>query len=131
MKKRLIYGVILICCCAIGFIGLASATTDKGPDEMILESTIDPAPTPRPAFFTHGAHQARMECGICHHGADADGNRIDYTEGLGIEKCESCHNSSAAMPDKLVTFKDAGHAQCIGCHREADRALARCNVCHK
>ncbi|MBM9535513.1 cytochrome c3 family protein [Desulfobulbus alkaliphilus] len=131
MKKQLIYGVVLACCCAIGYISLASATADPGPDEMILESTIDPAKTPRTAFFTHGAHQARMECGVCHHGADADGNRIDYTEELDIARCESCHNSSADMPQGLGTFKDAAHAQCIGCHRETDPALARCNVCHK
>lgn len=131
MKKQLIYGIVLACCCVVGCIGLASATAEKGPDEMILESTIDPAKAPKPAIFPHGTHQARMECGTCHHGVDADGNRIEYTEGLGIEKCESCHNSTAAMPKTLSTFKNAAHAQCIGCHRDTDKELAKCTVCHK
>lgn len=130
MKKRLIYWIVLACCSIVGCIGLASATTEKGADTMILESTIDPAKIPRPAMFTHGAHQACLECGTCHHGADADGNRIEYSEGVAIEKCASCHNSSAAMPDKLSTFKDAAHAQCISCHRATDEQLTQCIVCH-
>jgi predicted CXXCH cytochrome family protein len=131
MNKILLYGVLLACCSALAFTGLAGATADKGPEEMTLESTIDPAKTPRPSQFPHGAHQALMDCTTCHHGADAEGNRIEYTEGLGIEKCESCHNSSASMPDKLGTFKDAAHALCVDCHRTTDKELAKCNVCHK
>lgn len=130
MKKMLFHCALLFCCVTVGAIGLATAA-DKGPAEITLQSTIDPAPTPKPSLFPHAAHQARMECGVCHHGKGPDGKKIAYTEGQAIGKCESCHNSGASMPDKLSTFKNAGHALCQDCHRKTKPELAKCNVCHK
>ncbi|WP_028318563.1 cytochrome c3 family protein [Desulfobulbus elongatus] len=130
MKKILLYGVVLLGCCTVGLTGAAVAA-DKGPAEMTLTSTVDPAPTPKPATFPHAAHQSRLECGACHHAKGADGKQIAYSEGQKIEKCESCHNSKAGMPDKINTFKNAAHTLCQGCHRSTKPELAKCTVCHK
>lgn len=127
MKKMLIYSAILLSCCAAGFAFAA----DKGPAEITLQATVDPAATPKPATFPHAAHQARMECGTCHHGKDAAGKRIAYTEGQKIEKCETCHNSKVEMPEKVKTFKNAAHALCQDCHKKNKPELAKCTVCHK
>ena len=106
MKRILAAGAILAVCCTVGWAPAALAA-DKGPAEIILQSTIDPAKTPKPATFPHGAHQARLEC-------------------------KTCHNTKAAgMPEKLNTFKGAGHALCQDCHKKTKPELAKCSVCHK
>ncbi len=130
MKKMLICSAILFCSCAVGLVGIAGAA-DKGPAEITLQATVDPAPTPKPAQFPHGAHQGRLECGTCHHGKGADGKRIAYVEGQKIEKCETCHNSKAGMPEKVSTFKNAAHAVCKECHSKTKPELAKCTTCHK
>jgi hypothetical protein len=130
MNNMLKYGVFLLCCCAAGFAGLATAA-DKGPAEITLQATVDPAKTPKPAQFPHGAHQARLECGTCHHSKGADGKQVAYVEGQKIEKCETCHNSKAGMPEKVSTFKNAAHALCQDCHKKNKPELAKCTVCHK
>ena len=130
MKKMLLFSAILLCSCAIGLASTAGAA-DKGPAEITLQATIDPATTPKPAQFPHGAHQAKMECGTCHHDKDAAGKRIAYTEGQKIAKCETCHNSKASMPEKVNTFKNAAHALCQDCHKKDKPELAKCGVCHK
>lgn len=129
MKKIALYAV------ATGLVmGLCFTTTsfanDKGPAEMELVSTIDAAKKPKPATFPHAAHQERLACADCHHGK-ADGKQVPYVEGQKIEKCESCHNKAAGVSNKKVsTFKGAGHALCKTCHKKADKALAKCGVCH-
>ena len=130
MKKMLVFGAILAFCCASYLVNVATAG-DKGPAELTLHSTIDPASTPKPAQFPHGAHQARLECKTCHHSKGADGKRVAYVEGQKIEKCENCHNSKAGMPDKVNTFKGAAHALCQDCHKKNKPDLAKCGVCHK
>lgn len=131
MKKMLAFGAILAFCCAPCFIGVATAA-DKGPAEIILQSTIDPAKPAKPAQFPHGAHQARLECQSCHHSKGEDGKRISYVEGQKIEKCETCHNTKAGMPDKINTFKNAAHALCRDCHRKNNKPeLVKCSACHK
>ena len=131
MKRILAAGAILAVCCTVGWAPAALAA-DKGPAEIILQSTIDPAKTPKPATFPHGAHQARLECKTCHHSKGPDGKRIEFVEGQKIEKCETCHNIKAAgMPEKLNTFKGAGHALCQDCHKKTKPELAKCSVCHK
>ncbi|MCL2458351.1 MAG: cytochrome c family protein [Desulfobulbus sp.] len=130
MKKTLLYGVLLLSCCTLSMAGLAMAE-DKGPAEMTLTSTVDPAPTPKPAQFPHAVHQGRMECATCHHGKDASGKQAAFHEGQKIEKCESCHNSKAGMPDKVNSFKNAAHALCKECHTKTKPELAKCTVCHK
>ena len=130
MKKMLVYGAILAFCCA-PYLVVDATASNKGPAEITLQSTIDPATTPKPAQFPHGTHQARLECKTCHHGKGADGKRIAFAEGQKIEKCETCHNSKAGMPDKVNTFKNAAHAQCQDCHKKDKPELAKCGVCHK
>ena len=130
MNKALMYSAILYCSCTAGLVGVVMAA-DKGPAEITLQATIDPATTPKPAQFPHGAHQAKMDCGTCHHGKDAAGKRIAYKEGQKIEKCETCHNSKAGMPEKVNTFKGAAHALCQDCHKKNKPELAKCAVCHK
>ncbi len=130
MRKTLICGVFLAFCCAPCSLGKATGG-ERGASELILESTIDTAKPPRPAYFPHGAHQVRLECKTCHHGKTAEGKRLSYFEGLKVEKCESCHNSKAGMPEKLSTFKNAAHTLCQGCHRKNNSELVKCTVCHK
>lgn len=130
MNKVLMCGALLLCCCTACYVGLASAS-DKGPAEITLQATIDPAPTPKPAQFPHATHQGRLECGTCHHGKGPDGKQAPYTEGQKIEKCETCHNSKAGMPDKVNTFKNAAHALCQDCHKKTKPELGKCTVCHK
>ena len=129
MKKVLVCAVLLV---VGGLFGLASQmlAADKGPAELTLQSTMDPAKTPKPATFPHGAHQARLECKTCHHGKGTDGKRIPYHDGQKIEKCETCHNSKASMPAKVNTFKNAAHALCQECHRKNKVELVKCTVCH-
>lgn len=130
MKKLLLYAGLLLCTGAAAVAGVAVAA-DKGPAEITLQSTIDPATTPKPSQFPHAAHQGRMECKVCHHSKGPDGKKIDYVEGQKIEKCETCHNSKAGMPEKLSTFKNAAHALCQDCHKKTKPELAKCGVCHK
>ena len=130
MKKLLLYAGLLLCTGAAAVAGVAVAA-DKGPAEITLQSTIDPATTPKPSQFPHAAHQGRMECKVCHHSKGPDGKKIEYVEGQKIEKCESCHNSKAGMPEKLSTFKNAAHALCQDCHKKTKPELAKCGVCHK
>lgn len=130
MKRMLVFGVILAFCCAFNCSG-ATRAADKGPAELILKSTVDPAKKPKPATFPHGAHQARLECKTCHHSKGPEGKRLPYAEGQKIEKCETCHNSKAGMPEKLKTFKNAAHTLCQDCHRKNKPELVKCTVCHK
>ena len=129
MKMVLVCAVLLV---VGGLFGPASQmlAADKGPAELTLQSTMDPAKTPKPATFPHGAHQARLECKTCHHGKGTDGKRIPYHDGQKIEKCETCHNSKASMPAKVNTFKNAAHALCQECHRKNKAELVKCTVCH-
>jgi Class III cytochrome C family len=130
MKNALIFSVLLFFCCAPISLGEATSS-DKGASEIILQSTIDPAKPAKPAFFPHGAHQARLECKTCHHGKTAEGKRLSYIEGQKIEKCETCHNSKAGMAESIATFKNAAHTLCQGCHRKNRPELVKCGTCHK
>jgi len=136
MKKALIYGAAFAFLCATGLTGLATASDDKGPAEITLQSTVDPAEKPKPAQFPHAKHQESFSCADCHHSKAEDGTQSAYTEGMKIEKCETCHNKAAGLDEakKLSTFKDAAHANCKGCHKEkgGDKAkeLAKCTNCH-
>ncbi len=130
MKKLLVCGAVLAAFFVVGS-GVSFAEADKGPAEITLESTIDPAKKPKPSIFPHAEHQSRLECGECHHGKDADGKKVAYVDGQEIGKCESCHNKAAGMPKEVESFKNAAHAQCKDCHAAKDKALAKCSVCHK
>lgn len=130
MKKVLVFGAFLAFCCAPFLIDQATAA-NKGPAEITLQSSIDPASPPKPAQFPHAAHQARLECKTCHHGKGPDGKRSWYNENMKIDKCETCHNSKSGMPEKINTFKGAGHSLCQDCHKKNKPELVKCSVCHK
>ena len=122
----------------LGLIVTASAAlaVDKGPEEITLRSTVDPAKKAKLAFFPHAVHQGNFECAICHHTKGDDGKQVAYTEEMKIGKCESCHNKTASMPDKLNTFKKAAHERCKKCHKtlknEGKKAgPTKCNGCHR
>lgn len=130
MKKALVLGVALTLCWVFGLAG-GTLAEEKGPADMTLESTVDPAKKAKPAIFPHAAHQERLKCADCHHSKGDDGKQVVYADGQKIEKCESCHNSKAGLPKKLATFKGAAHALCKDCHTKTDKAkLAKCTVCH-
>ncbi|PIE58299.1 MAG: class III cytochrome c [Desulfobulbus propionicus] len=129
MKKLMMSGAIMAAMLVAG-PGVSPAT-DKGPAELWLESTIDPAKKPKPAFFPHAVHQSRLQCGTCHHDTDTAGKKRAYVPGMQIAKCESCHNKASDMPKKLKTFKGAAHARCRGCHGKTNKALTKCKVCHQ
>jgi len=131
MKKTIIYAVAAAFVCTAALTGLSMAQEDKGPAEITLKSTINPAKKAKPALFPHAEHQERLKCGDCHHGKDADGKQVAYTEGMKIQKCETCHNKAAGMPKGLETFKAAAHKNCKGCHKETGKKeLKKCTTCH-
>lgn len=109
---------------------------EKGPPEIVLKSTVDPAKKAKPAFFPHALHQDNFECATCHHTKNDDGKQIAYSADMQIQRCETCHNKAAGMPSKLDTFKKAAHVRCKGCHTERKKAgekagPTKCNGCHK
>jgi hypothetical protein len=132
MKKLIVCGALLAMCCTPCLLTTALADENKGPADILLQSTIDPAKKPKPSVFPHGAHQSRLECKTCHHSKSEEGKRISYVDGQKIEKCETCHNTKVAdMPETLNTFKKAAHALCQDCHKKNKPELAKCSVCHK
>lgn len=120
----------------LAFTGVSIAV-EKGPAELVLKSSIDPAKKPKPAFFPHEIHQDIFDCGICHHTQSDDGKQAAYTDGMQIYKCESCHNKGAeGMQEKLNTFKKAAHQRCKKCHVERKKegkkaGPTKCNGCHR
>ncbi len=125
MKKTLICSVALAFLCTTGLAALSMAQ-DKGPAEIILGGKGF-----KPALFPHADHQARLQCGVCHHSKGPDGKQVPYTKGMKIQKCETCHNKNDGMPKGLTSLKDVAHKKCKGCHRETDRKLTMCSTCHK
>lgn len=125
--------VNLLCLTAI------SLAADKGPEEMVLRSTVNPAQKTKLAFFPHAVHQGNFDCLTCHHGKGDDGKQVPYTDGMEIKKCESCHNKDAVvkgMPNELETFKKAAHEKCKGCHKKLkdegkEAGPYKCNGCHR
>ncbi len=103
-----------------------AADINKGPAEMVLQTTKDKASVPKPAKFPHAVHQAIYKCAECHH-TKKDGKQSPYVDGMAIQKCEDCHFTGSGMPSetdeakgivKLDTFKDAAHARCRVCHNK-------------
>ena len=134
MKKSLAVLIALVFGLTI-FAGMSLAQ-EKGPAEIVLKSTVDPASKDKPAFFPHAVHQKQFDCGTCHHGKDADGKQVAYKEGQKIEKCDVCHNTKSGMNEKLNTFKKAAHARCKVCHKKLKKegkkaGPTKCNGCHR
>jgi len=135
MKKSLSILIVLLFSLAL-LVGISQATTDKGPPEMVLKSSIDPAKKTKLAFFPHAQHQEMFGCETCHHTKDAEGKPVAYKDDQKKEKCESCHNTKAGINEKLDTFKKAAHARCKACHLELKKAdkdagPTKCVGCHK
>lgn len=124
-------GKILHAFCFFAFCGtgLALADEGKGPEQVVIQSTLDPEKVARPAYLPHRAHQW-LECEGCHHGKGPGGKMAEYGVGQKIEKCETCHNSKAGMPAMIATLKRASHMLCMECHLHQDKDLAKCGVCH-
>lgn len=122
----------IICSAAIAFalslaVAGASIAADKGPADMVLKT----AEGKKPAKFPHKAHQDKLKCGDCHHGAK-DGKQVAYADGQKIEKCEACHNDKMANKE-LNDLKKASHKNCKDCHasKKDKPNLNKCNTCHE
>ncbi len=138
LKRFLIFSLTaLFLFCGFATQGFSSNT---GPEEMKLTSTVDKSKKP-PAVFPHKKHQDTLKCAECHHSIK-DGKQVPYTEGMEIKKCESCHNSDVLAgkkigKNKLDTFKGAAHQNCLKCHKEvakkdaSKKALKSCKNCHQ
>jgi len=147
MTNRMPAYVLVVTFILCGYVqkGLA-ADIDKGPKDMVLQTTKDKASVPKPATFSHGLHQAAYKCAECHH-TQKDGKKSLYVEGMAIKKCEECHYTGSTMPSeddeakgivKLDTFKNAAHARCRSCHdkvgKEKPEVKAKwkgCLPCHE
>ena len=122
-------GILLALCCTC--LGVLPVLSDGGygPEQVIMQSTIDMEQVAKPAYLPHHQHQS-LDCDGCHHGKGADGKKVDWVSGQEIAKCESCHNSKAGRQEQVATLKRAAHKLCMECHLQNDKALARCGVCH-
>lgn len=132
MRYSSTFGALLALCCVSSVTGLAFADENKiakGPEQVVIQSTMDPEKVAKPAYLPHRTHQW-LECDGCHHGKGPNGKKVDLSNGIKIEKCETCHNSKAGMPEKVATLKRASHALCMECHLQQDKELAKCGVCH-
>jgi len=98
-----------------------------GPEEMVLKTSQ----ARKPAYFPHKRHQDKYYCETCHHGEDASGKLVKYTDKMVVEKCTACHNVD--MPNKeLNGFQLIGHKLCRECHRKhQDITSAKCSTCHR
>ncbi len=139
VKKTFTCGISVLFLALVCYAGPAFTSTDSGPESMELTSSTGDKMAP--AVFPHKVHQEAYECGECHHGME-DGEKVEYTEGMEIQKCESCHNSDVLEGKKkgkedLATFKGAGHGNCLECHKEVAKAdsskkkLRSCTTCHQ
>ncbi len=101
-----------------------------GPEKIVLKSLSGR----KPALFPHRKHQGMFDCAECHHSRDAEGNQVEYTEGMKIQHCIACHNID--MPNKkLNTLKLAAHFKCKGCHKKMSESgeagpIGKCVGCH-
>ena len=146
VRKVLVYVVVVVCVVCGYFYVSPAAEVNKGPKDMVLQTTKDKASKPKPATFPHALHQAAATCAACHH-TQKDGKQSPYVEGMAIKKCEECHFTGSSMPNdddpaknivKLDTFKDAAHARCRSCHDKIKKDKAElkekwkgCLPCHE
>ena len=152
MKKALIFGAALALVCGAGLMSISAAQDDKGAEFIKITDGTDGSANP--AYFPHRDHQDRLkDCGICHHGKNADGGQIKYADlpddqkpASGKFKCSSCHNKNAdgialdgSGKDKnnipgISPIQRAGHGRCQGCHKDQKStrgtALMACPTCH-
>ena len=107
-------------------ISNATMMSENGPAEVILKTFQ----AKKPAYFPHKIHQAKYNCGECHHGQTSLGKLVKYTAKTNIDKCTSCHNTDMAN-EELNSFKLIGHKLCRECHKKnQDITAAKCSTCH-
>ncbi len=128
-------GCFVILLFTLYWTGITSASAaftgeGQGPEQVVMQSTVDPEKVPKPAYLPHHEHQW-LECDGCHHTKSRNGKKVDWTPGQPIEKCETCHNSKAGLQEQFATLKRAGHKLCMECHIKSNAALAQCGVCHR
>lgn len=129
MRNSSICLALLAFCFSSSGTGVTFADNNKGPDQVVIQSSMDTEKVAKPAYLPHRTHQW-LECDGCHHGKGPGGKMVEYVAGQKIEKCETCHNSKAGMPEMITTLKRASHMLCMECHLHQDKNLARCGVCH-
>ena len=127
-KKSLILLVVAAFVMSMG-LGVTMSLADNGDAEIIMN-----ADGKKPATFPHAAHQAKNECGACHHYQDDAGAQVACDDDSldKIAKCTTCHNADFAN-EKLRTWKEIGHGLCKDCHTKmkAEGAPTKCGDCHK
>jgi hypothetical protein len=139
LKKVLVCSVISMFVMG-GAVISSFATDDKGPADITMTSSK--SAKPKPAQFPHQQHQEAFSCGECHHGME-NGEKVPYTEGMEIKKCEECHNPEVLAGKtkdklKLDNLKGAGHGNCLECHKEMaksdpalkEKKIDKCATCH-
>jgi hypothetical protein len=81
--------------------------------------------------FVHDAHNEKAgvdaDCGVCHHGRDAQGKKNVEDISAGTP-CAECHAVNATSGTPLMR---AYHQQCINCHKEKKLGPPHCGGCHK
>ena len=127
IKKTIICSAALAFALSLAVAG-ASFAADKGPADMVMKT----AEGKKPAKFPHKAHQDKLKCADCHHGADKAGKQVAYTDGMKVEKCATCHNDKMANAN-LNDLKKAAHKNCKDCHasKKDKPELNKCNACHE
>jgi DnaJ-class molecular chaperone len=70
---------------------------------MAADTVVFPAKNGN-VTFNHKAHQARLECKVCH---------------------------GAGAPSKIAIDKEKAHSLCKGCHAERKAGPTKCGECHK
>ncbi len=126
-RKSLVLLIVAAFVMSLG-LGVSMSLADKGPADITLN-----ADGKKPAVFPHEAHQAKSDCGTCHHYQDDAGARVACGDDSldKIAKCDTCHNADFAN-EKLRTWKDIGHGLCKDCHTKmkAEGAPTKCGGCH-
>ncbi|MDD2465880.1 MAG: cytochrome c3 family protein [Desulfobulbus sp.] len=128
MKLSALHGAILALCGACLAVSPVWAE-GYGPEQVVIQSTIDKEKVPRPAYLAHHTHQW-LDCDGCHHSKGPDGRKVNWVPGQKVERCATCHNTTTNMQQRLAKVKFAGHRLCMECHLQNDKDLARCGVCH-
>jgi len=119
MKKTVIISAAL----AFIFSMAVAAFAGEGPETITIKGPAGK----KEVVFKHHAHQAKYDCGTCHHSKGADGKQVAYVAGQKIEGCPTCH--------ELGKPSDNMHKKCKGCHadmkKEGKNAPTGCKDCHK
>lgn len=120
MRNKGIVSVLIAL--VFGFVVAGAAVAGEGPATIVLKAKKGNV------TFEHHKHQAKFECGECHHGPDHSA----YKKGMKIHKCDECHNKNFKNK-KLNKPMKVFHKNCRSCHKQhkADGAPTKCNDCHK